>query len=98
MSVSPMASAARPRIARLSARSALVVLSALFALAPASHAASTSLPTKWKTPNGWLLRPAGTQVLTQREPTGVSVAPDGSAIYTVSSGIFDEEAPQPPGT
>lgn len=37
-----------------------------------------------------MLRPAGTQVLTQREPTGLTAAPDGSAVYTVSSGIFDE--------
>jgi DNA-binding beta-propeller fold protein YncE len=55
-----------------------------------ASAASTSLPTQWRVPNGWWLRPAGTQVLTEREPTGVSVAPDGSAAYTVSSGIFDE--------
>ncbi len=55
-----------------------------------SAAASTSLPAQWQTPNGWLLRPAGTQVLTEREPTGVAVAPNGSAVYTVSSGIFDE--------
>lgn len=51
---------------------------------------STSLPSQWLTPNDWLLRPAGTQVLTQRSPTGLAVAPDGSAAYTVSSGIFDE--------
>ena len=73
-----------------------IVLAALLACGCAvlpttsASAASTSLPTQWTIPNGWLLRPAGTQVLTEREPTGLSVAPDGSAAYTVSSGIFDE--------
>jgi DNA-binding beta-propeller fold protein YncE len=58
--------------------------------AASSQAASTSLPARWTAPNGWLLRPAGTQILTERDPTGLAVAPNGSAVYTVSSGIFDE--------
>jgi DNA-binding beta-propeller fold protein YncE len=57
---------------------------------PAAGAVATALPSQWETPTGWLLRPAGTQVVTEREPTGITAAPDGSAVYTVSSGIFDE--------
>ena len=81
----------RSPVFRPSRITALAVLS-LMLLAPAAAGAgtSTSLPTQWQLPNGWMLRPAGTQVLTEREPTGVTVAPDGSAAYTVSSGIFDE--------
>lgn len=41
-------------------------------------------------PNGWALDPAGTQVNTQRAPTGVAVSPDGQAVYAVTSGIFEE--------
>jgi DNA-binding beta-propeller fold protein YncE len=66
------------------------LLAAAVTGAPPALAASTALPTQWQIPTGWLLRPAGTQVLTEREPTGLAVAPDGSAVYTVSSGIFDE--------
>jgi DNA-binding beta-propeller fold protein YncE len=65
-------------------------LVALLLQAAPGYAASTSLPAQYQTPNGWWLRPAGTQVLTEREPTGVTVAPDGGTVYTVSSGIFDE--------
>ena len=41
-------------------------------------------------PNGWALEPAGTQVNTERAPTGVAVTPDGQGVYAVTSGIFDE--------
>jgi DNA-binding beta-propeller fold protein YncE len=69
----------------------LVVLGGAHSAAAAAAAiGSTSLPTQWQTPTGWLLRPAGTQVVTEREPTGLTVSPDGTALYTVSSGIFDE--------
>lgn len=78
---------ARRALAGLTAGGALLI--GLIASAPAS-AASTALPSQWQMPTGWMIRPAGTQVLTEREPTGLTVAPDGSAVYTVSSGIFDE--------
>jgi DNA-binding beta-propeller fold protein YncE len=66
------------------------VIALAFGLPAPASAASTALPSQWEAPNGWLLRPAGSQVLTEREPTGVTVSPDGSSVYTVSSGIFDE--------
>ena len=47
------------------------------------------LPGATRLPNGWALHPAGTQVLTSRAPTGVTVAPDGTA-YAVTSGILEE--------
>ncbi|MBI4730458.1 MAG: bifunctional YncE family protein/alkaline phosphatase family protein [Acidobacteria bacterium] len=46
--------------------------------------------TRYKTPNGWLLRPAGTQIDTDRAPTGVTVSPDGRTVAAVSSSIFLE--------
>src|SRR5207247_7019576 len=48
-------------------------------------------PDQDRTPNGWLLRPAGTQIDTSRAPTGVTVSPDGSTVLAVNSGIFDDE-------
>ncbi len=47
--------------------------------------------TEYRTPNGWLLRPAGTQLDTQRAPTGVTVAPDAQTVVAVNSGIFDQQ-------
>jgi DNA-binding beta-propeller fold protein YncE len=47
------------------------------------------LPGDRQLPNGWTLRPAGTQILVQRGPTGVAVAPTGT-VYAVTSGIFEE--------
>jgi DNA-binding beta-propeller fold protein YncE len=47
-------------------------------------------PTEYSLPNGWQLRPAGSQVVTERAPTGVTVAPDGTTAYVVTSGIFTE--------
>src|SRR2546427_497768 len=47
--------------------------------------------TEYRTPNGWLLRPAGTQIDTQRAPTGVTVSPDAKTVVAVNSGIFDEQ-------
>jgi len=78
---------------RRARRAALTAAALVLASAPGASAnaiGSTSLPAQWQTPTGWTLRPAGTQVVTEREPTGINVSPDGSAVYTVSSGIFDE--------
>jgi len=47
--------------------------------------------TQYCTPNGWLLRPAGTQIDTPRAPTGVTVSPDHQTAYVVNSGIFDQQ-------
>ncbi|MGI8493569.1 MAG: bifunctional YncE family protein/alkaline phosphatase family protein [Acidimicrobiales bacterium] len=41
-------------------------------------------------PNGWRLHPAGTQILTQRGPTGLTSSPNGKTIYAATSGIFEE--------
>ena len=79
----------RTRLMRAAFLIACLLVAGVLPAQPAG-ATSTALPTRWETPTGWLLRPAGTQVLTEREPTGLTVAPDGSAVYTVSSGIFDE--------
>jgi DNA-binding beta-propeller fold protein YncE len=57
--------------------------------ARASSGLSTAVTGSNRMPNGWALRPAGTQVLTSRAPTGVSVGPDG-AVYAVTSGIAEE--------
>ena len=46
--------------------------------------------TEYRTPNGWLLRPAGTQYDVQRAPTGVTVAPDKKTVFVVTSGVFNE--------
>src|SRR2546426_1813686 len=54
-------------------------------------AASNTTFTEYCTPNGWLLRPAGTQVDTQRAPTGVTVSPNAKTVVAVNSGIFDEQ-------
>ena len=51
---------------------------------------SEPLPGANRLPNGWLLDPAGTQVLTNRATTGVWMSPSGSDIYATTSGIFDE--------
>jgi DNA-binding beta-propeller fold protein YncE len=80
----------RRRLSLATGCAAALSLLALLIGTPVASAASTSLPTRWTTPDGWLLRPAGTQVLTEREPTGVAVSPTGAAVYTVSSGVFDE--------
>jgi DNA-binding beta-propeller fold protein YncE len=79
------------------ARRRLVVIAvavvALCGLAGVSAQAGPGVPTALtgsdRMPNGWGLHPAGTQVLTSRAPTGVSVGPDGS-VYAVTSGIFEE--------
>ncbi len=47
--------------------------------------------TEYRTPNGWLLRPAGKQIDTSRAPTGVTVSPDNRTVVVVSSGIFNED-------
>lgn len=47
-------------------------------------------PERYRTPNGWLLRPAGTQVVTGRAPTGLTVSPDAKTIAVVSSGTAEE--------
>jgi DNA-binding beta-propeller fold protein YncE len=47
-------------------------------------------PARYRTPNGWLLRPAGAQVETSRAPTGVTVSPDGGTVAVVSSGTAEE--------
>jgi len=70
-------------------RAVCAVLTTLVSLTAAQVAAanaigSTALPAQWQTPTGWTLRPAGQQVVTEREPTGLTVAPDGSAVSTVS--------------
>jgi len=75
---------------------AAVSTPAISGLAPASlHVAvgvsgSNPLPGSDRLPNGWALDPAGTQVLTDRAPTGVTVTPDGGTVYAVTSGIFNE--------
>lgn len=74
----------------LAAASAITV--SLAGLAPVLAATSPSdpLPVSPTLPNGWALQPAGTQVLTNRAPTGLVVSPDGSSVYATTSGIFDE--------
>jgi DNA-binding beta-propeller fold protein YncE len=57
---------------------------------PGPAAVNALLPGGVRMPNGWALNPAGTQVVTDRAPTGVTVAPDGHAAYAVTSGIFTE--------
>jgi DNA-binding beta-propeller fold protein YncE len=52
---------------------------------------SPIVTSKYLTPNGWLLRPAGIQIDTPRAPTGVTVSPDAKTAYVVNSGIFDEQ-------
>lgn len=52
---------------------------------------ATPFFTEYRTPNGWLLRPAGVQIDTQRAPTGVAVSPDNLTVVAVTSGIFDEQ-------
>jgi len=90
------------RAGRLAATAALLTCLTTASAAPPSSASvaapssasvaapSTALPAQSDTPTGWTLRPAGVQVVTEREPTGITSSPDGSAVYTVSSGIFDE--------
>lgn len=48
-------------------------------------------PSSYRTPNGWALNPAGTQIDTPRAPTGITVSPDGRSVLAVNSGIFDEQ-------
>jgi YVTN family beta-propeller protein len=66
---------------------------AALASGPISTSESTTPATftKYRTPNGWKLRPAGTQIDTQRAPTGVAVAPDAETAVAVNSGIFDQQ-------
>jgi DNA-binding beta-propeller fold protein YncE len=90
---------------RLRARLAVVILGLLALTAGLLHPAfavgptfpplspvtlTNPLPAATRLPNGWALSPAGTQVLTSRAPTGVTVTPDGQTVYAVTSGIFEE--------
>jgi DNA-binding beta-propeller fold protein YncE len=45
----------------------------------------------YRTPNGWLLRPAGTQVQMLRAPTGLTVSPDARTVYVVNSSLSHED-------
>ena len=47
--------------------------------------------TEYRTPNDWLLRPAGVQLDTERAPTGVAASRDGKTVVAVNSGLFDEQ-------
>jgi DNA-binding beta-propeller fold protein YncE len=47
-------------------------------------------PCVSRTPNGWLLRPAGVQIGVNRTPTGVAVSPDGNLFAAVTSGQFEQ--------
>ncbi len=42
-------------------------------------------------PVGWTLQPAGTQIQTQAQPSGMSLSPNGKNLYVVSSGQWDED-------
>ncbi|MER3453010.1 MAG: hypothetical protein C4344_05010, partial [Acidimicrobiia bacterium] len=46
---------------------------------------------RYRTPNGWLLRPAGTQVQLLRAPTGLTVSPDARTVYVVNSSLSHED-------
>ena len=84
--------------ARRRVRTRLCALALAIAALGGSSAAAASgppsltqpLPGSDRLPNGWALRPAGTQVMTTRATTGVSVSADARSVYATTSGIFDE--------
>jgi YVTN family beta-propeller protein len=68
-----------------------LVLAPAVALAGPAHAdAAPVLVSTYRMPNGWLLTPAGSQVVTPKNPTGVALSPDGTTAFAVTSGLFDE--------
>jgi DNA-binding beta-propeller fold protein YncE len=71
------------------------VLTVTCAAAATGAASAADVPplvvSEYQTPNGWLLRPAGTQIDTPRAPSGVTVTPDGQETFVVNNGIFDEQ-------
>jgi DNA-binding beta-propeller fold protein YncE len=63
------------------------ITAALMLGVPTAAALSTS-PSEYRTPQGWLLRPAGMQVDTTRTTDGVAVSPDGQTVYATGAGQF----------
>ncbi|MBV9412442.1 MAG: beta-propeller fold lactonase family protein, partial [Acidimicrobiia bacterium] len=80
----------RFRLPMLAGATGIILIASLAGIqARASSGIPTAVTGSDRMPNGWALRPAGTQVLTSRAPTGLTVGPDG-AVYAVTSGIFEE--------
>jgi YVTN family beta-propeller protein len=80
---------ARGGVGRLVLAAAAVLIAA-----PATTATAADLPpfsvSQYRTPNGWQLRPAGSQVQVSRAPAGLAVTPDGSTVFAVNNGMFEE--------
>ncbi|MFL6238936.1 MAG: beta-propeller fold lactonase family protein [Actinomycetes bacterium] len=57
---------------------------------PPSSAGNPLTATDYRLPNGWHLHPAGTEVQTERGPTGLALTTDRKHLLVTTSGLFDE--------